>query len=155
MGSKQILIIHEVTSEHASVTLANVLRSMLPPDAITTTVPCTRPVSAAATAHPAAPSITTWQRSATSRIAAATSDNGTTMDESTRRESSGHIVGRTDLPPAPSTNDGRHASKRLGPPLRSDVASGAAVSGSAAMMRVSGFRALTADATPLKSPPPP
>jgi hypothetical protein len=84
MGSKQILVIHnakfkkqqcrngfaylhlafafafhDVDSEHAPVSFANVARSILPPDTIATTVPRSCPVNAAATAHPAAPSITT------------------------------------------------------------------------------------------------
>ena len=39
------------------------------------------------------------------------------MDVSTSRESSGHMVGSTDLPPAPSTNDARQSSNRLARPL--------------------------------------
>ncbi len=63
----------------------------------------------------------------------ATSSSDTTIDSSTSVLSSGHIVGSTDLPPAPSTNDGcpvRRSSSAS--PRASEVASGAAVSGSAA-----------------------
>ena len=115
-------------------------RSMLPPDTMATTVPRTCPVSAAATAHAGC----AFDHHMTA-IGDEPHRGGDVRqrhdDETTRRarESSGHIVGSTDLPPAPSTNDACQPSKRLARPLRSDVASGAAVSGSAAMMRVSGL----------------
>src|SRR5258708_1541684 len=86
-------------------------RSMLPPDTTATALPRpARPVNAAATAHAAAPSTMTWVRSATNFIAAAASSSETTIDPD-RRESSGHIVSSTDLPPAPSTNDACQPSK--------------------------------------------
>ena len=65
-------------------------------------------------------------------IADATSARGTTIESSTTDRSSGHMVGRTDLPPAPSTNDACHPSKRDASPRLSDNDIGAAVSGSAA-----------------------
>ena len=95
----------------ARVSDANVVKSMLPPETMATMRPRARPVSAAATAHAAAPSAITWQRSATMVMALATSVSGTTIDSSTTRDSSGHIVGSTDLPPAPSTNDACQPSK--------------------------------------------
>ena len=105
---------------------------MLPPDTTATTLPVpARPLSAAATAQPAAPSAMRCARSATSVIAAATSSSDTTIDPDSPR-SSGHIVGSTDLPPAPSTNDAVQSSKYTGRPAASDAASGAAVAGSAA-----------------------
>ena len=106
---------------------------MLPPDTTATIFPVpARPLSAAAIAVPPAPSATMCTRSAVLRMAAAMSSSGMTIEPSTRSLSSGHIVGSTDLPPAPSTNDGFQASKRLASPRRSDSSSGAAVSGSAA-----------------------
>src|SRR5438105_11162788 len=105
---------------------------MLPPDTTATTVPApARPLSAAATAQPAAPSAITRARSATSFIARATSSSETTIDPETA-DSSGHIVASTDLPPAPSTNDADQSSKYTARPAASDAESGAAVSGSAA-----------------------
>ena len=66
-------------------------------------------------------------------MAAAISSSDMTIESSTSVFSSGHMVGSTDLPPAPSTNDGCQASKWLGlAALSATVASGAAVSGSAA-----------------------
>ena len=67
-----------------------------------------RPVRAPATAHAAAPSQITRARSATSRIALLISSSETTIDPDPR-ERSGHIVSRTDLTPAPSTNECFHA----------------------------------------------
>src|SRR5262245_24909535 len=84
-----------VRSSHAPTSFANVDRSMLPPDTIATMRPRTRPLSAAATAQAPAPSATTWHRSATSFMASATSDSGTTIDSLTTVDSSGHIVGST------------------------------------------------------------
>ena len=52
------------------------------------------------------------------RIARAASSSDTTIDSSTHALSSGHIVGSTDFPPAPSTNDACQASKRLACPAR-------------------------------------
>src|SRR3954471_15404515 len=82
---------------HAPTSDANVDRSMLPPDTIATIFPRARPDSAAATAHAAAPSMITRHRSATSFIAAAASASGTTIEPETSRDSSGHILGSTDL----------------------------------------------------------
>src|SRR5712672_2936962 len=108
---------------------ANVDRSMLPPDTTATTLPLpARPLSAAATAHPAAPSVMRCARSATNFIAAATSSSDTTMDPDNSR-SIGHIVFSTDLPPAPSTNDAAHPSKYTGRSAASEADSGAAVAG--------------------------
>jgi len=90
-----------------------------------------RPLSAPAIAQPAAPSAMTCVRSATSFIPSATSASETTSDPDSE-ESSGHIVGSTDLPPAPSTNEACQRSKDTGRPAASDAHSGAAVSGSAA-----------------------
>src|SRR5438552_2916915 len=116
----------------APMSAANFERSMLPPDTTATTLPVPAPpLSAAATAHPAAPSAMRCARSATNFIAAATSSSDTTMDPD-RPLSLGHIVGSTDLPPAPSTNEAVHPSKYNGRPAASDAASGAAVAGSAA-----------------------
>src|SRR6187401_3200699 len=95
---------------------ANLGRSMLPPDTTATTLPApARPLSAAATAHPAAPSVMRCARSATNLIASATSSSDTTIDPDNPR-SIGHIVSSTDLPPAPSTNDEVHPSKYTGRP---------------------------------------
>ena len=79
----------------------------------------------------------TCARSATSRIARAASSSETTIEPASGC-SSGHIVSSTDLPPAPSTNDAVQLSKNSGRPAASDAASGAAVSGSAAKIRVCG-----------------
>src|ERR1700716_2627775 len=98
---------------------------MLPPDTTATVLPApARPLSAAAIAQPAAPSAITRARSATSFIARATSSSGTTIDPDNGC-SSGHIVGSTDLPPAPSTNDARQLSTYTGLPAASDADSGA------------------------------
>ena len=67
---------------------------------------------------------------------------------------SGHIPGSRPAPPIPSTNDRVYATS-TGRPARSDAASGAAVSTSAANTRVSGRSARTAVAIPHESPPPP
>src|SRR5436190_13572858 len=90
---------------HAPTSLANVERSMLPPETTATTLrrPA-RPLSAAAMAHPAAPSAITCARSAANFIASAASSRVTTREPVTCA-SSGHIEASTDLPPAPSTND--------------------------------------------------
>src|SRR5262249_19218504 len=102
---------------------------MFTPDTTATILPLpARPLSAAATAQPAAPSAMTRIRSATSVIARATSSSDTTIDPD-RRDSSGHMVSRTDLPPAPSTNDALQLSKYFGRPAASDADNGAAVSG--------------------------
>src|SRR6185436_11961581 len=88
---------------HAPTRDANLARSMLPPETTATTLPVpARPLSAAAIAHPAAPSAITRARSATSLMPRATSSRVTTSDPESV-ESSGHMVGSTDLPPAPST----------------------------------------------------
>ena len=59
-------------------------RSMLPPDTTATTLPApARPLSAAAIAQPPAPSAITCTRSAVSRMAAATSSSGTTIEPAT------------------------------------------------------------------------
>src|SRR5262245_41498561 len=121
-----------IHQRHAPVTSANVVRSMLPPETTATIFPFpARPLVAAATAHPAAPSAITRARSATRRMAAATSSSEPTIDP-VKFLGSGHIVGMTDFPPAPSTNDFAQASKYFGAPAVSDTESGAAVSGSAA-----------------------
>ena len=70
---------------------------------------CIAAIAAAASARP--PPFATWTRSATIRIACAASSSGTTIDSDTQSRSSGHIDSSTDFPPAPSTNDGVHASK--------------------------------------------
>src|SRR5437763_17110481 len=104
---------------------------MLPPDTTATILPAPqRPLSAAAIAQPAAPSAMTWLRSATSFIASATAFSETTTEPSSC-DSSGHIVVKTDLPPAPSTKDAFQFSKYNGRPAPIDTLSGAAVSGSA------------------------
>ncbi len=109
---------------------------MLPPETTATIRRWPREASAgetaAATAQAPAPSAMTRARSAVSRIACAASSSETTIDSSTWSRSSGHIESSTDLPPAPSTNDGVHSSKRLAWPRSIDRLSGAAVSGSAA-----------------------
>ena len=128
---------------------------MLLPETIATILPRARPESAATTAQPAAPSAITWQWSATNLMAAATSSSGTTMEPASNRDSSGHIVGSTDLPPAPSTNDACHASKEVARPFFSEASNGAAVSGSAAKTCTWGRSDRTAEATPAASPPPP
>src|SRR3954468_18684276 len=112
---------------------------MLPPDTTATTcsVPAW-PLSAAAGAQPAAPSTIKCARSATSAIAAATSSRETTIDPD-NPFNMGHIVGSTDLPPAPSTNDAVQSLKYTGSLAASDAASGAAVAGSAAYTRVCGL----------------
>jgi len=74
---------------------------MLPPETTATILPRpARPLIAAATAQPAAPSAMTRARSATSRMARATSSRETTIEPASVR-SSGHIVSSTDFPPAP------------------------------------------------------
>ena len=83
-------------------------------------------------AQPAAPSAMTRARSAVRRMASATSSSETTNEPATQAESSGHMVGRTDLPPAPSTKDACQSGNQLGSPFSNDSASGAAVAGSAA-----------------------
>src|SRR4051794_12034298 len=117
---------------HAPTSAANLGRSILPPDTTATIFPVpARPLNAAAIAHAAAPSAITCARSAVSLIARAASSSVTTM-EPVSEDSSGHMVARTDFPPAPSTNEARHPSKYTGRPAASEDASGAAVSGSAA-----------------------
>ena len=119
-----------------TVSAANFARSMLPPDTTATILPRpARPLSAAATAQPAAPSAMTRARSATRRIAWAASSSETTIEPASGR-SSGHMLSSTDLPPAPSTNDAVQPSKNSGRPAASDAASGEAVSGSAAKICV-------------------
>src|SRR5438093_798559 len=114
------------------MSVANLDKSMLPPETTATTLPGpARPLSAAAMAQPAAPSAITCARSAAYFIAPATSSSVTTRDP-VRSASNGHIDARTDLPPAPSTNDADQLSKYIGRPAASEVSSGAAVSGSAA-----------------------
>src|SRR5580765_4667888 len=111
---------------------ANVDRSMLPPDTTATTLPVpARPLSAPATAHPAAPSVMRCARPATNVMAAATSSSDTTIEPDSSR-SIGHMVLSTDLPPAPSTNDEVHPSKYTGRLAASEADNGAAVAGSAA-----------------------
>src|SRR5262249_38280678 len=84
---------------------------MLPPETTATILPePARPPSAAAMAHPAAPTAITRMRSATSLMPRATSSSETTIEPESC-DSSGHIVGSTDLPPAPSTNDAVQPSK--------------------------------------------
>src|SRR5262245_8913580 len=140
---------------HAPTSDANFARSILPPDTTATVLPApARPLSAAAMAQPAAPSAMMWLRSATSFIARATSSSVTTIDPESR-DSSGHIVGSTDLPPAPSTNDAFHCSKYFGAPAASDADSGAAVSGSAAYTCADGRSSRITAAMPDSSPPPP
>jgi hypothetical protein len=63
-------------------------------------------------------------------------------------------VASTDLPPAPSTNDAASPSKYTGRPAASEADSGAAVSGSAAKTRVSGFSSRTARNAAEQPPPP-
>src|SRR5262249_19072079 len=95
----------------APTSSANRGRSMFPPETTTTIFPRpARPLKAAATAQPAAPSEITCARSATCRIARATSSSETTMDPANEQRS-GHIDSSTDLPPAPSTNVAFHDSK--------------------------------------------
>src|SRR5438309_8184148 len=102
---------------------------MLPPETTATILPApARPLRAAAIAQPAAPSAITRARSAVNFIARATSSSGTTIDPESGA-SKGHIVGSTDLPPAPSTNEGVQFSKYIGRPAASEAESGAAVSG--------------------------
>src|SRR5579864_2313171 len=140
---------------HAPTSEAKRDRSMLPPETTATVLPDPdRASSAAAIAQPAAPSAITCMRSATNAIARATSSRETTIDPDSPR-SSGHIVGITDLPPAPSTNDAFQRSKYMGRPSASDAASGAAVSGSAAYTFVVGFKARMAAEMPDSRPPPP
>src|SRR4029079_13170193 len=115
-------VCHEALEEgHAPTSCANRARSTLPPETTATIfVWPRRAISgeiAAATAQAPAPSAITRTRSATSFIARAVSSSGTTIESSTYSRSSGHIVSSTDLPPAPSTKDGCHSSKRLPPPL--------------------------------------
>ena len=101
---------------HAPTSAANFARSMLPPETTATILPRpARPLSAAAIAQPAAPSAITRARSAASVIARATSSSETTIEPASC-DSSGHIVGSTDLPPAPSTNDACQLSKYTGRP---------------------------------------
>ena len=114
-----------------------------------------RPLSAAAIAQPAAPSAMTCARSATSFIARATSSSETTIDPDSG-ESSGHIVGSTDLPPAPSTNDAVQSSKYTGRPggerrrqRRGRLRLGGVDARAAASARA------TAAAMPASRPPPP
>src|SRR6185503_6499873 len=105
---------------HAPTSAANLVRSMLPPETTATIFSrrppprvvdeAARPLSAAAMAQPAAPSAMTCTRSAASFIARATSSSETTIEPVTV-PTSGHIVGRTDLPPAPSTNEALQLSK--------------------------------------------
>src|SRR3954468_7969380 len=119
-------------SPQAPTSAANFGRSMLPPERPATIFPDPAPpLSAAAMAQPAAPSAITWARSAVNFIARATWSSVTTI-EPLSLDSSGHIVGSTDLPPAPSTNDACQLSKYTGRPSSSDFDSGAAVAGSAA-----------------------
>ena len=56
----------------------------------------------------------------------------TTIDPCSSVDSSGHMVGSTDLPPAPSTKEAFQFVKYRASPAFSDASSGAAVSGSAA-----------------------
>src|SRR5262245_58784758 len=107
----EVAIVHRHLSEQAPTSIANLWRSMLPPETTATTLPRPAPpLSAAATAQAAAPSATTCARSAVSFIAQATSSSDTTIDPASAC-SSGHIDGSTDLPPAPSTNDACQLSK--------------------------------------------
>src|SRR5215208_6898339 len=80
------------SSPQAPTSDANFDRSILPPDTMATMRPRARPVSAAATAQAAAPSVMTRHRWATSFIADATSASGTTIEPATSSLSRGHIV---------------------------------------------------------------
>ncbi len=134
---------------------ASLAASILPPDTTQATVPePARPESAAATAAAPAPSATTRLRAKSRRMASATSARVTTSEPSSSRATIGHIGASRLLPPMPSTKLARCSIAR-GSPAASEAESGAAVSTSQAKTRVPGFRARTAEAMPLDSPPPP
>ena len=114
-----------------------------------------RPVSAAASGRAPAPSAITRARSAAIRNARRVSSRVTTIDPSTTARTRSHMRGKTLMPPAPSTNEGRHSVKTCADCIANDRARGAAVSGSAPHTLTSGFKAFTALATPVTKPPPP
>src|SRR5882672_3530449 len=86
---------------------ANLPRSMFPPLTTQTILSLpplpALPVSPAATAHAAAPSQMMWFRAATSAIARRVSSSDVTIEPDRRRLANAHILGKTDLPPQPST----------------------------------------------------
>ena len=134
----------------------NAVKSMLPPDTITTIGPGPAfPVRAAARGRAAAPSLITRTCSAIRRIACFVSFKLTTMQPSSTGRIRCHIRGKTLRPPAASTKDAFQFGKAWGDPKENDSAAGAAVSGSAPHTRVFGRRALIAVPTPVMRPPPP
>lgn len=134
----------------------NFCRSMFPPETIATIGPRPAlPVRAAASGRAPAPSEMTRDFSAISRIARRVSSRVTTIEPSMSGFMRSHMRGKTLCPPAPSTNDAFQSLKACGDPAASDSATGAAVSGSAPQILMSGLSAFRALPTPVISPPPP
>ena len=105
---------------------------MLPPDTIQTILPePANPAVAQATGQAPAPSAITRFRSAIRRTASPTCSSDATRAPSNNCLAISNILGKTLLPPIPSTNEGLY-STATGLPAASAAESGAAVATSAA-----------------------
>src|SRR5439155_18514097 len=148
----QILVAHGIPPAR---TMLSVSRLMLPPEITHATFPApAAPAQAAATDVAAAPSATTWLRSARRRSAAAVCSSDTTSDPASNSRASGHISGRTAFEPMPSTKLLVYGTS-VGSPAAREAPSGAAVSTSEAKTRTREASARSAEAIPQERPPPP
>src|SRR5712671_4864979 len=105
----------------AETSSENLLRSIFPPLTTHTILPLPAlPLSPAATAHAAAPSQIKWFRAATIFIARRVSSSETTIDPASRRLAKVHMLGKTDLPPQPSTKLVFQSGNFCAEPFRND-----------------------------------